>query len=70
MKKMKSEGLNILGKTSSLGGFLSRFFLSSLFFENAVIKTFMSWEGDFRLLVTDDENVSASGGESFSVGIS
>lgn len=41
----------------------------NLFFQNVQIKTFVGWEGDLRLLVTNDEDVSTSGGESLSVGI-
>lgn len=39
-------------------------------FHDVVIKTFVGWKGDFRLFVSDHEDVTASGGEGFSVGVS
>ena len=54
----------------SLAALLSALSFSlGFFFHDVVVEAFVGWEGDFRLFVSDDENVAASGGESLSVGV-
>jgi hypothetical protein len=53
----------------SFAWFSSFTFSLGLFFHNVKIKTFTGWKGNFRLLVTNDENVILSGGKGFSIGV-
>lgn len=51
--------------------FFSAFaFFLGLFFQNAIIETFVGWKSYFGFFVTDYENISTSGGESFTIGVS
>jgi len=51
-------------------GFSGFTFSLGFFFQDVKVETFWSWKGDFGFFVSNDENVSTSGSESLSIGIS
>ena len=69
--KYEIQGNKQLYDKSMFFAFLSVFFVSEgLFFHDVKIETFSSGKSDFWLFVPNDENISFSSGEGFSIGVS